>query len=144
MGLLGDARHRFILSAWDLHGKVMHNYFKWCDHVGLPYRPASQNEWFSRGEPFSDESCNMIVSEVALSYLIWTEGHNLRYLPEMLNFLYWTMRFSPQFEEAAFVSSTNRGNVNPVPNDPEAVRPVSCLFSFDGPFADCCKLAPVP
>ena len=99
----------------------MHNYFKWCDHVGLPARPSSQNEWFNKAEPFSDEACNMIVAEVALSYLIWTEAHNLRYLPELLNFIFWTMRFSPAFEEAANVSQNGRGNIQPVPNDPEAV-----------------------
>ena len=141
---LGDARHRFILSAWDLHGKIMQNYFKWCDHVNLPYRPSSQSEWFNKTEPFSDEACNMILSEVALSYLVWTEAHNLRYLPELLNFLYWTMRFSPIFEEAANVSQTTRGNIQPVPNDPEAVRRVPCGTANYFAVSDCCESTTVP
>eukprot|EP00210_Caulerpa_lentillifera_P005023 g4797.t1 len=119
----GDARHRFILSAWDFHGKIMHNYVKWCDHVGLPQRPVSQNDWFSKAEPFADDACNLILSEVALMFLVWTEGHNLRYMPELINFLYWCMRFSSIFEEAANVSSGGRGDVQPVPSDPEMIVP---------------------
>lgn len=101
----------------------MHNYTKWCDHVGLPQRPASQNDWFSKSEPFADDACNLLLSEVALVFLIWTEGHNLRYMPELLNFLFWCMRFSSVFEEAANVGSSGRGDVQPVPSDPEMVSP---------------------
>ena len=109
---------------------MFRSYQLWCDHVKLPTRPQSQSEWFDTADPFSDEACNVIVSELALSYLIWTEAHNLRHLPELLNFLFWVMRFSSVFEDAANVPSSARGSNLSVPYNPETVRDITQLCSL--------------
>ena len=122
-----------MTSVWELHTKVFRSYHLWCEHVKLPSRPRSQSEWFDTADPFSDVACNLIVSELALSYLIWTEAHNLRHLPELLNFLFWVMRFSPVFEDAANLSSSALGNILSVPCSPESVRDSTqlCILHLD-------------
>lgn len=114
---LSDARLRFMQAVWDMHSRVFQNYFDWCKHINLPYRPISQSANFAKSEPHSDEVVMMLVKELALYFCIWTEAANLRYMPESLVFVFWTMRFSPIFAEL----DDGREGVTPVPTDPEVV-----------------------
>ncbi|CAD7698647.1 unnamed protein product [Ostreobium quekettii] len=110
-------------SVWDLHSKIFQNYFDWCKHVGLPRRPTSQSERFRNKEPFTDEIIIMLMNELALFYCIWTEGANVRYMPEVLCFIFWTMRFSPFFTELDGCGNGQQGKgvgeFIPVPVDPD-------------------------
>ncbi|CAD7698034.1 unnamed protein product [Ostreobium quekettii] len=114
---------RFMHSVWELHSKIFQNYFNWCKHVGLPRRPVSQSERFRNKEPYTDEIIIMLMNELALFYCIWTEGANVRYMPEVMCFIFWTMRFSPVFSELDGPLDGKKGKgiggeFIPVPVDP--------------------------
>eukprot|EP00803_Ostreobium_quekettii_P008300 evm.model.scf_2302.2 EVM.evm.TU.scf_2302.2 scf_2302:9712-17129(+) len=118
----GDPEYRFQRAVWDLHSRIFRNYFAWCKHVNLPPRPSPQSSSFKNRQPFTDEAVIVLMNELALYFCIYTEAANMRYMPEGLCFIFWTMRFSPKFAEL-------RGNgdrsekVAPVPTDPEVIVP---------------------
>lgn len=105
------------MSTWELHSKIFQPYFGWCNHVGLPFRPQSHEQIFAKSNPYTDQVVHMLLNELALYMCIWTESANLRYMPEMLCFIYYTMRFSPAFDSALKQEEKWRK----IPSDPTSV-----------------------
>lgn len=111
------------MSLWEYHSKIFQPYIGWCNHVGLHQRPVTQADTFAKSEPYSDSVACMLLNELALYMCIWTEGANLRYMPELTCFLYHVLRFSSNFEE--LLQSKSKGAA--VPTDPEAVSVYSSV-----------------
>lgn len=111
------------MSLWEYHSKIFQPYMGWCSHVDLPARPQTQADTFAKSEPYSDSVAHMLLNELGLYMCIWAESANMRYMPELICFLYHVMRFSSTFED--LLQSKSKGVS--VPTDPEAVSACGCL-----------------
>eukprot|EP00457_Paulinella_chromatophora_P000089 gb/GEZN01000089.1/.p1 GENE.gb/GEZN01000089.1/~~gb/GEZN01000089.1/.p1 ORF type:complete len:2202 (-),score=366.59 gb/GEZN01000089.1/:786-7310(-) len=64
----------------ELHRKIFSNYKAWCDHLSV-------NPQLQHGSA-SQKQDDPIISDLALWFLVWGEGSNLRHCPELLCFLF--------------------------------------------------------
>lgn len=127
MMVTGNASHRFMRAVWDLHSRMFQNYFDWCKHVGLVSRPSTAAAFLRSSEPYTDEVAIMLMMELGLYFCIWTEAANLRYMPESIWFIFWTMRFSSTFAELVGSGERKGDQIIPVPADPMLVSYVPML-----------------
>ena len=90
----GTDQDKFKRAVHRLHGAIFNGYKDWCHHVELPqYVPDASYE-FLRKEKLDLEEWELLLDELSLYFLVYSEAANLRHLPEGLWFLYWCLRNS--------------------------------------------------
>lgn len=85
---------KFVRAVARLHAAIFQAYKDWCAHVQLPPRlPALEYKEMcrQRGEIAEWE---FLLEELALYFLVYSEGANLRHTPELIWFIFWMMRNS--------------------------------------------------
>ncbi|GLC38942.1 hypothetical protein PLESTB_000464000 [Pleodorina starrii] len=93
----------FARAVWDLHSHIFLSYEGaggWCRKVGLSARPAAvEAEVLSQQHGAADrEVVALLLSELALYFLLYSEAANLRHTPELMWFLFWAAVHSPAME----------------------------------------------
>ena len=111
-----DAQHQssqlpadalFALCVMDLHGSIFHAYEAgWCPLVQLHPRPHQLSMQQQQADVVSAAGCHLMLCELSLYFLIWTEAANVRHCPEAMWFLFWCCCHAPAFVE---LSSTCAG-----------------------------------
>jgi hypothetical protein len=89
----GSDDDRWTRSVYRLHATIFQGYRDWCQHVDLPERikELELEELRRSGEVVEWE---FLLEELALYFLMYSEGANLRHTAEALWFLYWCLRNS--------------------------------------------------
>lgn len=105
----------FILSVFEVHSNIFQHYEKWCDQVGLQKWPSelenrrdgskAKNAGVERPAD-SIQTCHMLVCELALYMLIWTEGANVRHMSEVICFLFWCCCHTRKFIDLSSAAVT--------------------------------------
>jgi hypothetical protein len=99
-----------------LHATIFQGYRDWCRHVDLPERipELALEELRKQGEAVEWE---YLLEELALYFLMYSEGANLRHTPEALWFIFWCLRNSYDRQLQITV---------PPPSDPRSAAKVAC------------------
>ncbi|KAL4451723.1 hypothetical protein ABPG75_007385 [Micractinium tetrahymenae] len=89
----GNDEDRWMRAVYRLHATIFQGYRDWCRHVDLPERISelTLEKLREGGEVVEWE---YLLEELALWFLLYSEGANLRHVPEAMWFLYWCMRNS--------------------------------------------------
>jgi hypothetical protein len=93
----------FARAVWELHSHIFLSYEGaggWCRQVGLAARlAAAEAEVLSSRHAAADrEVVQLLLSELALYFLLYSEAANLRHTPELMWFLFWAAVHSPAME----------------------------------------------
>ncbi|GIL42993.1 hypothetical protein Vafri_805, partial [Volvox africanus] len=92
----------FARAVWELHSHMFLPYEGgggWCQQVGVSAWPAEMAlEVLSRHRATDREVVQLLLSELALYFLLYSEGANLRHTPELMWFLFWSAVHSPNME----------------------------------------------
>ena len=70
-----------------------------CPLVRLHPIPKALLERRDKVPALSPEACHMLLCELALFFLIWTEAANVRHMPEAMWFLWWCCAHTVAFTE---------------------------------------------
>ncbi|KAG2499845.1 hypothetical protein HYH03_002136 [Edaphochlamys debaryana] len=87
----------FARAVWELHSHIFLPYEGergWCRQVLLAPRPADTEKEVLCGALAADseEVVGLLLLELCLYFLVWSEAANLRHTPELLWFLFWAAR----------------------------------------------------
>ncbi|PSC69540.1 Callose synthase 5 [Micractinium conductrix] len=106
----GSDDDRWTRAVYRLHATIFQGYRDWCRHVDLPERinELTLEKLRESGEAMEWE---YLLEELALWFLLYSEGANLRHVPEALWFLYWCLRNSHEKQMQITV---------PAPSDPRS------------------------
>ncbi|GFR41022.1 hypothetical protein Agub_g1454, partial [Astrephomene gubernaculifera] len=92
----------FARAVWELHSQIFLPYegsAGWCRQVGLAARPAAVASELLGAQGGADPRVlHLLLSELALYFLIYSEAANLRHTPELTWFLFWAANNSPAME----------------------------------------------
>ena len=96
----GGGGHKDGLSKCilDLHSTIFHSYETgWCPLVQLKPRPSALTEGHAQTSATSPSGCHLLLCELSLYFLIWSEAANVRHCPEAMWFLFWCCVHCPAF-----------------------------------------------
>ncbi|GFH27981.1 FKS1_dom1 domain-containing protein, partial [Haematococcus lacustris] len=89
---------RFARAVWALHGSVFSNYEDmWCRRLELSPRP-NKLERLADAAFTEHNLLHGLLCELALYFLMYTEGTNLRHMPEATWFLYYCAAHSAHMQ----------------------------------------------
>ncbi|GIL42941.1 hypothetical protein Vafri_764, partial [Volvox africanus] len=71
---------------------------RWCPHLDLRPRPRELQRVLEMTRWADSAALNGLLSELALYFLLYSEGANLRHTPELMWFLFWSAVHSPNME----------------------------------------------
>lgn len=89
----GTDEDRWARSVYRLHATIFQGYRDWCRHVDLPERISELTmEQLQKGGKVVE--WEYLLEELGLWFLLYSEGANLRHVPETMWFIYWCLRNS--------------------------------------------------
>ncbi|PNH01232.1 hypothetical protein TSOC_012892 [Tetrabaena socialis] len=93
----------FARAVWELHSHIFLPYegaAGWCRLVGVAARPAAALSEVLGARGAGDASVlHLLLCELSLYFLLYSEAANLRHTPELMWFLFWAAANSPAFEQ---------------------------------------------
>ena len=85
-------------SVVALHSTIFHAYeTHWCPLVRLKPRLRQLSDLQNSAKATSEAGCQMLLAELSLYFLIYSEAANIRHCPEATWFLFWICAHSPAF-----------------------------------------------
>eukprot|EP00878_Enallax_costatus_P004393 GHUV01004631.1.p1 GENE.GHUV01004631.1~~GHUV01004631.1.p1 ORF type:complete len:1313 (+),score=319.45 GHUV01004631.1:85-4023(+) len=108
----------------DLHREYFEEYQRWCNKLQLP-DPETQQQGLQQQPPrhrnLTAEDAPLLLLELSLQFLVYTEAANLRHTPHLLFLIYYIMRGSQAFQQALNLY-THRGPAGAAPPNSSSTR----------------------